>query len=142
MKVLAIDDSEIELEILVSALNTESNIVCEGVSDSRLVIDKVISFCPDVIILDIVMPEKDGFDVRLELKSNPKTSTIPVIFLSSSDDKRDESIKIGCYAFIEKPFKRDVLVSVIKNNRALHKIDSIISDIGRMRLAKNVTNYN
>ena len=66
---------------------------------------------PDMILLDILMPEIDGFEALKRLKANNKWALIPVIFLTSRNDAATESIglDLGAVDFISKPFSRPVL---------------------------------
>jgi DNA-binding response OmpR family regulator len=71
---------------------------------------------PDLIILDIMMPDMDGGDVAFILKNDPETKNIPIMFLSSLVTKREEqssSKKLGIY-FMAKPFETDELLKQIK----------------------------
>ena len=70
---------------------------------------------PDVILLDLNMPLKDGFKVLKEIKGDPKFNTIPVIVLTSSSNKNDEirCIELGCRYFFKKPFSMQEYQSVI-----------------------------
>ena len=71
---------------------------------------------PDLILLDILMPEMDGFDVLKLLRANPKYVDVPVIFLTSRTDTSTESLgfELGAVDFISKPFSRPVLLNRIK----------------------------
>ena len=68
---------------------------------------------PSIMILDIMMPDMDGFEVCEKVKGDPILRDIPVIILSalSSDQNREKSISLGAYAYFEKPFKSTELVS-------------------------------
>ncbi len=70
---------------------------------------------PDLILLDIMMPEMDGFEVLRRLKAAPETSSIPVILLSALDKLKDISkgYEIGADHYITKPFKSAHLMTVI-----------------------------
>jgi len=83
---------------------------------------------PDVIVLDIVMPGMNGYEVGQELKQNPETSDIPIIFLSAkgnTDEKKgptanglkeiDKAFECGANDFLNKPVKADDLLASIKN---------------------------
>ena len=70
---------------------------------------------PDLIILDIMMPEMDGLEVLRRLKAAPETSSIPIILLTALDEDEDilTGYKMGADHYITKPFKRTHLVAVI-----------------------------
>jgi CheY-like chemotaxis protein len=71
---------------------------------------------PDVIILDVRMPEIDGFEVNARLKADPRTSEIPVIFLSANvqDTARQAALSAGAFAYLKKPYDA---IDVIKHIR-------------------------
>ena len=71
---------------------------------------------PDVIILDVRMPEIDGFEVNARLKADPRTSGIPVIFLSANvqDTARQAALSAGAFAYLKKPYDA---IDVIKHIR-------------------------
>ncbi len=106
-KILIIDDEERNrklLEILMTADGHEVTVAVDGHSGMR----EATSMAPDLIILDVMMPGMDGFEVARALKSNPLTQSIPIVVASSLDDiasrKRMTSIKID--AFLVKPIDR------------------------------------
>jgi len=72
---------------------------------------------PDLILLDIMMPEMDGFEVLRRLKAAPETSSIPIILLTALDEDEDilTGYKMGADHYITKPFKRTHLVAVINH---------------------------
>ena len=71
----------------------------------------------DVILLDLMMPEMDGFQVCQELKSDAKTAEIPIILITARDDieARAEGIRVGASEFLTKPFSRRQLVARINS---------------------------
>ena len=79
---------------------------------------------PDMILLDILMPEIDGFEALILLKSNSKWGFIPVIFLTSRSDSSTESIgfDLGAVDFISKPFSKPVLLNRIKTHLNIEDI--------------------
>ena len=70
---------------------------------------------PDLILLDIEMPEMNGFAVLEKLKQKEKTANIPVIFLTADKDpeRETEGLNMGAAAFVTKPFSRDILLKQI-----------------------------
>ena len=74
-------------------------------------------FSPDIILLDIIMPERDGFEVAEILKSDPLTKDIPIIFVTSRDEDFDEirGFELGAVDYITKPFSPVVLKGRIKH---------------------------
>lgn len=75
---------------------------------------------PDLILLDIRMPDIDGFEVNRRLKADPRTSEIPVIFLSANvqDSARQAAIAAGAHAFLTKPYDSKTLLAAVES--AIH----------------------
>ena len=71
---------------------------------------------PDAVLLDVMMPEMDGYQVCLNLRSNPDTQNIPVVFLSAKGQvyEIDKGLKSGAIAYIVKPFAPKELVAQLK----------------------------
>jgi signal transduction histidine kinase len=89
------------------------------------VINKIEYVCPDLILLDIMMPEIDGFEVCKILKNNPTTAEIPVIFMSALADPVDKAkgIELGAVDYITKPFQKEEVLARVN----LHlKLSSLI----------------
>ena len=114
-KILVIDDEERNrklLEILMTADGYEVVSAANGQSGLR----EIATAAPDLIILDVMMPGMDGFEVARSLKTNPQTRAIPILVASSLDDaasrKRMISIKID--AFLVKPIDRWKLSRQVK----------------------------
>jgi len=113
-KILIVDDDKVILRTL------ENILVREGYSVTPLSLGKEAikvakDRLPDLIILDIMMPDMDGGDVAFVLKNDPLTKNIPIIYQSSLVTKREEdscSKKDGIY-FISKPIERDRLLRLI-----------------------------
>jgi sigma-B regulation protein RsbU (phosphoserine phosphatase) len=113
-KILAVDDSPVNLGIINSVLSKEDYIVftAENGPDARKIAEKE---APDLILLDIMMPGEDGFEVIRQLKTNPKTSGIAVIFLTgvSEIDSKVKGFNLGAVDYILKPFHpKEVLARV------------------------------
>lgn len=71
---------------------------------------------PDLILLDIMMPEMDGYEVCRLLKSNPVTRGIPVVFLTAQMDDYQKSLEIGAVGYLTKPVKSLLLMESIKTH--------------------------
>ncbi len=72
---------------------------------------------PDVIILDVVMPQMDGFDTLIKLKESPKTNSIPVLMCTARDLVREVNmaVRLGAVGYLTKPIEEDILIEKIKN---------------------------
>ncbi len=113
-KVLVIDD-EPEITDIVETFLTESgyNVFVENSAIDALSAAK--KFNPDIILLDIMMPGQDGYDVCQEFKKDPDLARVPVIFLTGKDrsDDMGRSFKSGGDMFIKKPFSCERLLEIV-----------------------------
>ncbi len=85
---------------------------------------------PDLILLDIMMPGMDGYEVCRRLKSDPSTSDIPVIFLTARSEMEDEKkgLELGAVDYIIKPFNPHIVLARIKNHLALKTMAEALKD--------------
>lgn len=113
-KVLIIDDSPLYADLLIKGFN-KFNIEARAIDDSFDVIEEASKFNPDFIILDIMMPNKSGFELCELLKTNPNTIRIPIIFVSANEDADSviKSIHVGCIDYIKKPVNIESLVKTL-----------------------------
>jgi diguanylate cyclase (GGDEF)-like protein len=112
--ILAVDDIPENLRVIAGFL-LQAGYDVRPVTSGREAIRLASDNPPDLVLLDIRMPEMDGFAVCADLKANPKTSEIPIVFLSASGDLGDKlkAFEVGGADYIEKPFQeREVLARV------------------------------
>ncbi|MCF7795531.1 response regulator [Patescibacteria group bacterium] len=105
MKKILIAEDEISLlEMFSSIVENSGNYKITKAIDGEEVIKKIIENLPDIILLDIMMPKKDGIDVLIDIKSNPKTKNIPVIILSNISDKNqiEKALDLGASDYLVK----------------------------------------
>jgi len=114
-KILVIDD-EAEITEIVETFLKDAGYQVMIENSSVMGIERAKSFKPDLILLDIMMPFMDGYEVCDELKKNKETENIPVIFLTGKDAKSDEgrSFKVGGDMYIKKPFSCDRLLEIVR----------------------------
>ncbi|PIO48200.1 MAG: two-component system response regulator [[Chlorobium] sp. 445] len=117
-KVLIIDDSAVERTIIAKVMTALGYTIVEA-NDGEEGEAKAVELKPDIIVLDVVMPKKDGFQVCRNLKKMPETAKIPVIMITSKNQDSDKfwGMKQGAIAYLVKPFNEDDLVSAV--NKAL-----------------------
>ncbi|MBD1209925.1 MAG: response regulator transcription factor [Ignavibacteria bacterium] len=113
--VLIVDDEPDILELLAYNLRKESFTVLQA-HNGKEAVGMAIEHLPDVIVLDIMMPEMDGFEACKAIRANATTSTIPVIFLTAKAGEIDEilGLELGADDYIQKPVSPRLLVSRIK----------------------------
>lgn len=114
-KVLVVDDNKYLVELMRYNLQQDGMAVIEAF-DGKQAIEKALSEKPNLIILDINMPVKDGFEVCRVLRMDPKTLMIPIIIASSRKEEYDRltGFEIGADDYITKPFKVEELVNRVK----------------------------
>jgi len=111
-KILIVDDSLFQRRILSAPLKANGFEVHEAVN-GKDGLEKIIEIKPDLILLDILMPEKDGIQVLKELHNS--NNTIPIIMLTSDvqDSTREECLSLGAQVVLNKPVKSEELLPVI-----------------------------
>lgn len=115
-KILVVDDLLENLRLLASLLMEEGYEVKKA-PDGSMALSNVPRFRPDLILLDIMMPDIDGYEVCQQLKANPQTQDIPVIFLSALDLTFDKvkAFELGAADYINKPFHPAEVLARVKN---------------------------
>ncbi|MBF0226514.1 MAG: hybrid sensor histidine kinase/response regulator [Desulfobacterales bacterium] len=115
-KILIVDDTEASIDVLVEAIGSlyEVMVAMNGVEALEIAIEDV----PDLILLDIVMPEMDGYEICRKLKTNQATCDIPVIFITAMNDIGDETrgLEIGAIDYITKPISPPIVRARVKNH--------------------------
>ena len=128
-KILIVDDVESNLTLLKILLAKEHFQVCTANSGTTC-IEQARKEKPDLIILDVMMPDISGFDAAKVLKMDSETNNIPIIFLTALNTPFDlvRSFQLGADEFISKPFNKEELISRIYNIQGLHKTVSNFLD--------------
>ena len=103
-KIVIVDDNIVNLKIGVNALKNDYDVI--AIPSGKKLFFLLEKVSPDLILLDIEMPEMDGFEVFEQLKTNPETSKIPVIFLTSSDSTEfeEKGYLLGAADYMRKPY--------------------------------------
>ncbi len=107
-KILLVDDNLKNLQVAMNILK-DYNVIFAQSGDKALELLEKNNF--DLILLDIVMPKMDGYSVCKEIKKDPRTNKIPIIFLTVKDEERDivKGFDLGAVDYVTKPFFTDVL---------------------------------
>lgn len=118
-KVLVVDDEPNVLRSLVQYLTIEDFEV-ETASNGEEALEKVESFIPELILLDVMMPGMDGFEVLDKIKAMPQFTETPVIMLTAKDQSSDvlKGYQSGATSYLVKPFNLDELVETINQTLA------------------------
>jgi DNA-binding response OmpR family regulator len=114
-KILIVEDEESLLK-LESILLTSKGYEVHGVGDGQAALDAVIRIKPDLVLLDIMLPEIDGFEVCRRIKSNNDTRHIPVVMLTAKKSREDmaRGEQVGADWYITKPFKSAMVIETIQ----------------------------
>jgi len=114
-RILIVEDEESLLK-LESILLTSKGYEVRGVSNGRAALAAVAEDRPDLILLDIMLPEIDGFEVCRRIKEDSETRNIPIIMLTAKKSREDMSRgeKVGADWYITKPFKSAMVIETIQ----------------------------
>jgi len=114
-KILIVEDEESLLK-LESILLTSKGYDVRGVLNGQQALDAIREERPDLVLLDIMLPEIDGFEVCQRIKDNPETKSIPVIMLTAKKSREDmaRGEKVGADWYITKPFKSIMVIETIQ----------------------------
>jgi DNA-binding response OmpR family regulator len=114
-KVLIVDDSPAQVKLIQGLLEPEGY-PSVGLNDPKRVEETIAAERPGVILLDVVMPERNGFQVCRELKSNTQYNGIPVILVTSKDTASDRywGEQQGADGYVTKPFTREELLRAVR----------------------------
>ena len=120
--VLIVDDTQIEIQIMTTALSMKGYQTAVAMN-GRQALDNVEKIFPDLILLDIMMPGMDGFEVCRTLKGSSRTMDIPVIFLTVKDEIEDivKGFDAGAVDYVTKPFNSAELLARVRTHVELKK---------------------
>ena len=145
--ILIIDDDKLNIIALTRILGSDYTVYFEGTGESGVKAAKM--FKPDLIMLDVIMPNMSGFDVIKILKEDEETRDIPVIFLTGRRDVQDEEVGfvLGAVDYITKPFSVGVVklrvenqLKIVSHMRTIYKIstEDALTCLGNRRHFNNV----
>jgi DNA-binding response OmpR family regulator len=128
--ILIVDDTPANLNVLSSILRQESYRV-RAVPHGEGALKTIAASPPDLILLDIQMPDIDGFEVCRRLKSDPASAHIPIIFISALDDGIDkvEAFRVGGVDYITKPFQIEEVLIRIETHLTIAQNESRLNEI-------------
>jgi len=114
-KILIADDKPEVLELVRVSLGSEDYQIIDA-SDGKEALEKIKKEKPDLVLLDIVMPKMDGFEVLNKLKKDPQIKEIPIIMLTAKGQKIDQEKgqRLGAAGYIVKPFSPSALLTKIE----------------------------
>ena len=131
-KVLVVDDDAINRQVLGDLLKPEYTVIMA--KNGVQTLEHAARHLPDLILLDVMMPDMDGYEVLRQLRANPQTEHIAVIFISGLDRPEDEAngLNMGASDYIAKPFNATVVTArvalhlqVVRQRRMLERLANI-----------------
>jgi len=131
--VLIVDDSKLEIDVLTQLLKPEHAIqTAQNAYETIEILSK--ESLPDLILLDVVMPQIDGFELCKKLKSNSTTKDIPIIFLTSMDGAKDETkgLEYGAVDYITKPFNTSIVKARVKTHLELKRRHDLLAQLSSL----------
>lgn len=122
--VLVVDDTPVNQKVLATILSRNGLEVVVA-SDAEQALEAVRRKAPDLILLDVMMPGKDGFAVCAELKAEPATAEIPVVFLSALGEVADKvkGLSLGAADYIAKPFDNAEVLARVQTQLRLRRLN-------------------
>lgn len=122
-RILIADDNQANCELLEAHL-VEIDCDVEIAEDGQKTLDKVASFQPDLILLDVMMPKLSGFEVCKQLKRNPQTRGIMILMVTALNELGDieRAVEAGTNDFLSKPVNKVELLKRVENMLALKSV--------------------
>jgi DNA-binding response OmpR family regulator/DNA-binding CsgD family transcriptional regulator len=136
--ILVVDDTPENLRLLTGVL-AEQGYRVRAVSNGKQALSTIQKEPPDLILLDIMMPDMNGYEVCQQLKSNEQTRDIPVIFISALDEIFDKmtAFSIGGVDYITKPFQVEELLARVNTHLTLRRLQEELQDSNQALQAAN-----
>lgn len=128
--VLVVDDEPLNIRLLARALSPQYRVKTATSGDKALAI-ALSDDPPDLILLDILMPEMDGYEVLRQLRADPRSAAIPVIFTTACGGIEDEAtgLELGAVDYITKPFSLPILMARVRNHVALKRQSDLLGQL-------------
>lgn len=123
MRILIVDDNIANIDVMVSFLEKEGYEL--SVATNGQAVMKIASHTiPDLILLDVMMPDADGFEICTRLKNNPETSDIPIIFVTARKELDDivKGFRCGGVDYITKPFRQEEVITRVQTHLAIRRM--------------------
>src|SRR5512145_2536836 len=115
-KLLLADDS-VTIQRVIELTFADENVQVVAVGDGKQAIDRVVTDQPDIVLADVGMPERDGYEVAAFIKSQPQLAHIPVLLLTGAFEPIDEvrARAVGCDGVLVKPFEPQMVISRVRD---------------------------
>ncbi|RLJ62646.1 diguanylate cyclase domain-containing protein [Sulfurisoma sediminicola] len=139
--ILIVDDVPTNIQVLAEALRRQYRIKVATNGRDALAVAQAWPQ-PDLVLLDVMMPAMDGFEVCRRLKANPATRHIPVVFVTAKDDVADEErgLMLGAVDYIAKPFNLPVVRARVRNHLALKLKADLLESLANIDSLTDISN--
>lgn len=133
-RILIVDDLPANIKVLSELLRADYQVSATTNGGEALEIARSDK-APDLILLDIMMPEMDGYEVCRQLKKDPRTSRIPVLFVTAMDEVKDETfgLSLGAVDYITKPVSPSIVLARVKTHMNLRHHESDLEELVTQR---------
>jgi len=140
-RILIVDDTPLNIRILAESLSADYQIKVAPNGNAALNIIESQEQ-PDLILLDVMMPDMDGYEVCRRLKQNPDTKAIPIVFITAKTDVLDEELglKLGAIDYITKPFHLSIVKARVRNHINLKLKTDLLDSLAMLDGLTNIAN--
>ncbi|NDV27459.1 diguanylate cyclase [Desulfovibrio sp. JC010] len=132
-KILIVDDERLNLNVLSDLLRQDYKVVLAKNGNQAL--DRINSENPpDLVLLDVLMPEMDGYEVLRKIKSRDETKAIPIVFITALDSEHDEArgLEMGAVDYIRKPFHPPIVKARVKNHLIIARQRKLLEGLANL----------
>ncbi len=133
-RILIVDDEEKNIRLMELVLGKRSDYLFESATNGAEALEKVKSFSPDLIFLDVMMPEMNGYEVCRSLKADPETQHIPVVIVTALGDKefKIKGLETGADEFLTKPIDETEVLTRAQNLLKVKEFEDFLSKHNRI----------
>ena len=142
-RILVVDDTPLNVKLLADLLRVKGFVVTSAASGPEA-LDRIATERPDLVLLDVMMPEMSGYEVCARLRANPETARLPVVMVTSLDavHERVKGIEVGADDFLSKPVNQPELLARVRSLLRIKELDDALAGLNReleQRVTEQVT---
>ena len=131
-RILVVDDTPLNVKLLADLLRVKGFVVSTAASGPEA-LDRIAAERPDLVLLDVMMPEMSGYEVCARLRANPETARLPVVMVTSLDavHERVKGIEVGADDFLSKPVNQPELLARVRSLLRIKELDDALAGLNR-----------
>ncbi len=139
-KILVVDDSKLNLKMLTKILEDKYIIFTSATGEGA--VELALKESPDLVLLDVILPDIDGFEVIKKFKNTDELRNIPIIFITGLSFKEDElrGLKLGAIDYIKKPFVEEIVRARVDNQILLCRQRKLVEEIAHYDALTQIPN--